>query len=98
MVKLSFSERMYELACKQVKIVEEMELQPDDWSKVKVDTLIHVRHNSNDKWKKCYFSKYSAKDDTVYIFSGGKTSLTASNASCDCAIYSYMKLIEENLN
>lgn len=45
-----------------------------DWSKVKIDTPIYVKANSEDEWIPRYFAKYLNGD--IYAWNDGKTSFT----------------------
>lgn len=62
-----------------------------DWSKVKVDTLILVKDDYDDKWEKAYFAKY--EDEMIYAWSNGKTSFSARNKD-DTFIWDRAKLAE----
>lgn len=59
-----------------------------DWSKVKVDTPILVRHTEDEMWRKRHFAKY--KNGNVYAWSDGLTSWTA----YDRMVWNYAKLAE----
>lgn len=62
-----------------------------DWSKVKVDTLILVKDDYDDKWEKAYFAKY--EDEMIYAWSNGRTSFSARNKD-DTFIWDRAKLAE----
>lgn len=62
-----------------------------DWSKVKVDTLILVKDDYDDKWEKAYFAKY--EDEMIYAWSNGRTSFSAKNKD-DTFIWDRAKLAE----
>ena len=60
-----------------------------DWSKVKVDTPILVRHTEDEKWCKRHFAKCD-KYGLVYTWKSGRTSWTEE----DLSVWSYAKLAE----
>ena len=60
-----------------------------DWSKVKVDTPILVRHTEDEKWCKRHFAKCD-KYVLVYTWKSGRTSWTEE----DLSVWSYAKLAE----
>ena len=62
-----------------------------DWSKVKVDTLILVKDDYDDKWEKAYFAKY--EDEMIYAWDNGRTSFSARNKE-DTFIWDRAKLAE----
>ena len=62
-----------------------------DLSKVKVDTLILVKDDYDDKWEKAYFAKY--EDEMIYAWSNGRTSFSARNKD-DTFIWDRAKLAE----
>lgn len=72
--------------------MEEYEEPEVDWSKVEVDTPILVRDNENKEWNKRYFARY--EDETLYAWSGGRTSWTAYDNS-DVFAWEYAKLAEQ---
>lgn len=73
----------------QIDIVEYLGIV--DWSKVKVDTLILVKDDYDDKWEKAYFAKY--EDEMIYAWSNGRTSFSARNKD-DTFIWDRAKLAE----
>lgn len=49
-----------------------------DWSKVPVDTLVHVRDDENDKWALRYFKWFVRGHRTPFVtWADGATSITA---------------------
>ena len=60
-----------------------------DWSKVKVDTPILVRHSEKAEWIRRYFAKY--ENGLVYAWDNGHTS----NESSCMVYYKYAKLPED---
>lgn len=56
-----------------INIAEELGIA--DWSKVKVDTPVLVKHYEQDKWEKRYFAYF--KDGRVYAWLCGTTSWSA---------------------
>ena len=60
-----------------------------EWSKVKVDTPILVRHREDSKWYKRYFAKY--ENGKIYAWENGRTSWNIDNM----AYWQYAKLAEE---
>ena len=48
-----------------------------DWSKVKVDTPILVKHRLDGEWEKRHFAEY--KNGDVYAWDNGRTSWTVAN-------------------
>lgn len=72
----------------------ESEYQPIvDWSKVKIDTPIYVKINSDDEWIPRYFAKYL--NGEVYAWNDGKTSFTTTER----VSWNYAKLaIKEELS
>ena len=61
-----------------------------DWSKVKVDTPILVRHTEDEKWCKRHFAKCD-KYGLVYTWKSGRTSWTANGYATS---WQYAKLAE----
>ena len=68
---------------------EEPEPPKVDWSKVKVDTPILVRHTEDEKWCKRHFAKCD-KYGLVYTWKSGRTSWTEE----DLSVWNYAKLAE----
>lgn len=62
-----------------------------DWSKVKVDTPIYVRHSDDEKWVPRYFAKF--EDGRVYAWVSGATSWTVDD-EYDVTFWKYAKLAE----
>lgn len=62
-----------------------------DWSKVKVDTPILVKHCKDSVWIRRYFSKF--EDGKVYAWTNGATSWTA-RGEHDVTSWNYAKLTE----
>ena len=66
--------------CKMLQMIwlmEDYEEPEVDWSKVKVDTPILVRHRLDGEWEKRHFAKYENGD--VYAWDNGRTSWTVAN-------------------
>lgn len=61
---------------------EYVDERPVDWSKVKADTPIWVRHRKKDLWVPRYFAKY--ENDRVYAWDAGATSWSAESSNCVC--------------
>lgn len=65
-----------------------------DWSKVPVDTKIHVKDKEEDKWMKRYFAKY--ENGKVYAWICGYTSWTCQEYEVQS--WKYTKLAEGGIN
>ena len=70
------------------KLIENEEEPEIDWSKVKVDTPILVRHRLDGEWEKRHFANYENGD--VYAWDNGRTSWTVANE----IKWNYAKLAE----
>ena len=70
------------------KLIENEEEPKIDWSEVKVDTPILVRHRLDEEWEKRHFAKYENGD--VYAWDNGRTSWTVANE----IKWNYAKLAE----
>ena len=81
------------MCCKLLMLWMAEEYKPEppkvDWSKIKVDTPILVRHTEDEKWCKRHFAKCD-KYGFVYTWKSGRTSWTEENLS----VWKYAKLAE----
>lgn len=74
----------------KIKWADEEYCEPEiDWTKVAVDTPIHVSRNGKD-WQNCYFAKY--ENGKVYAWNYGGTSWT--RATTGYTAWNYAKLAE----
>lgn len=76
---------------KMLWLLEEYEEPEVDWSKVKVDTPILVKHNEAEEWARRYFAKY--ENGKVYAWSNGCTSWTVYDDT-EVTDWEYAKLAE----
>ena len=65
---------------------------PVDWSKVAVDTPILVRDSEKESWRKRYFAK--CENETVYAWTGGRTSWSACRSGNTITDWKMAKLAE----
>ena len=83
-----------DLDCSRCRMLQAMWLLEDyeepeiDWSKVKFDTPILVRHRLDEEWEKRHFVKYENGD--VYAWDHGRTSWTTGKVT----YWKYAKLAE----
>lgn len=81
------------VSCSMLRVIwllEEYEELEVDWSKVKVDTPILVRHSEKAEWIRRYFAKY--ENGIVYAWGSGLTSWTTHGMT---TAWQFAKLAED---